>query len=337
METVIARGQAAAVESLRGVVAPHLDYARGGPVYADVYATLKQTPAADRYVILGTNHFGRSTGVAATGKDFLTPLGRVETDRAFIKRLEARLGRGLREHEFDHNAEHSVELQVHFLQMLYAAAEFQIVPVLCHDPCGPSGTKPYDGRGVDLGDFADALGALIAEDGTRTVVIAGADLSHIGQHFGDEQPTTPEFLAQVRASDGELLRCMETRQDEELLQVVRGSRNATRVLQHGLYLRVAAGVAGQAVSGVAVSPGGGCGDGDACELCRRNHLVFSFGGSAQLSVVGLGWFREFVAVQDSAFGGFLFEGEGVFVDGYLGEAVDVVGDEGDVVGPHVAG
>ena len=233
LEEIIARGQPAEVESLRGVIAPHLDYARGGPVYADVYATLKQMPVAERYVILGTNHFGRSTGVAATGKDFLTPLGQVATDRAFVEQLEEHLGQGLRAHEFDHNAEHSVELQVHFLQTLYPGAEFRIVPVLCHDPCGPGGTRSYDGNGVDLGDFADALRAAIEEDGARTIVIAGADLSHIGQHFGDEQPTTPEFLEQVRGSDGELLRCLESRQDEQLLECVRTSRNATRVCSTG--------------------------------------------------------------------------------------------------------
>ncbi|MCA9244974.1 MAG: AmmeMemoRadiSam system protein B, partial [Phycisphaerales bacterium] len=184
-------------EVLRGVIAPHLDYPRGAPCYADAYATLREAGPADRYVILGTNHFGRSHSVVATRKDFVTPLGRVGTDRAFLEELDSRVGGGLFDHEFDHDAEHSIELQVHLLQTLFPDAEFEIVAALCPDPCGPTGTAPADGNGADLGEFADALAEMIASDHARTVVIASADFSHVGQRFGDEDPTTEDFLANV--------------------------------------------------------------------------------------------------------------------------------------------
>ena len=44
----------------RGIITPHLDYARGAPCYAAAYAMLAGAPPAERYVILGTNHFGLS-------------------------------------------------------------------------------------------------------------------------------------------------------------------------------------------------------------------------------------------------------------------------------------
>lgn len=224
------RGAGAAI---RGIIAPHLDYARGAPCYSAAYRALADAPPADRYVILGTNHFGRSCAVVATRKDFHTPLGRVATDRGFIQRLESRLGQPICEHEFDHAQEHSVELQVHCLQVLRGKQDFAIVPVLCPDPAGPTGTRPRDGRGPDLGDFADALRDLLLEADAPTLLIAGADLSHVGQRFGEQHATTPEFLKRVGDSDRRLLKLLERRKEEEFVAHVRRTDNATRICSVG--------------------------------------------------------------------------------------------------------
>ncbi|MCH7814688.1 MAG: AmmeMemoRadiSam system protein B, partial [Planctomycetes bacterium] len=141
-----------------GLIAPHLDYPRGRPCYAEAYAALGNQPPPDRVVILGTNHFGLGgrSSVVATGMDFATPLGTTATDRAFLERLEADCG-DLRRYEYDHANEHSIELQVCWLQHLFGAEAFKMVGLLCPDPCGPTGTAPQDGQGVDLGEFAAAL------------------------------------------------------------------------------------------------------------------------------------------------------------------------------------
>jgi AmmeMemoRadiSam system protein B len=233
LEALLASGSPAATRDLRGVIAPHLDYERGSRCYADAYATLQQCLPVERFVILGTNHFGRSSAVVATTKDFRTPLGRVTTDRGFIARLETTLGQSLCEHQFDHNSEHSIELQVHLLQVCQPQQPFTIVPLLCPDPSGPTGTVPCDGRGPDLGDFADTLADLLRRDGRRTLLIAGADLSHFGQHFGDEEPTTSEVLAHVRRHDERLLGMLAQRQDEAFVESVRAVENATRICSVG--------------------------------------------------------------------------------------------------------
>ncbi len=233
IEQMLKTGSPSPVRDLRGIITPHLDYCRGGDCYTDAYATLAQTVPAARYVILGTNHFGRSSSVVATRKDFETPLGRVATEREFISRLEVTLGQSLCEHEFDHNAEHSIELQLHVLQVCLPQQPFAIVPVLCPDPCGPTGTVPHDGRGPDLGDFADALGELLAKDEQKTVLIAGADLSHIGQRFGDERPTTPALLEQVRRHDRQLLELLEQRHEETFVERLRAAENPTRICSAG--------------------------------------------------------------------------------------------------------
>ncbi|MEW6249293.1 MAG: AmmeMemoRadiSam system protein B [Planctomycetota bacterium] len=286
LRRIIARGAATPPRTLRGLIAPHLDYERGAPCYAAAYAALSAFINARmagnsrpvRFVLLGTNHGGLSSSVVLTTKDFLTPLGRATTDRAFIDRIAQRLrgkhrrsaqrlrgenGRSAQRlrgengpsadparnghpapggatavelcaDEIDHFGEHSVELQLHFIQVLMEDRPFQIVPVLCPDVCGPNGTAARDGRGPDLADFADALGALIAADRShRTIVIAGADLSHVGQRFGDANPTTPAFLEQVAASDRALLDLLGARREEDFRRQVRDAENATRICSTG--------------------------------------------------------------------------------------------------------
>lgn len=221
-----------AASGLRGVIAPHLDYARGGPCYGPAYARLRHTPA-DCYVILGTNHYGRSRSVVATGKDFLTPLGRATTDRALLQRLETALGAPICAGELDHDAEHSIELQVHLLQACFPRHSFSILPVLCPDPSGPTGTRPADGRGPDLGEFADALRDCVAGDPRSIVIIASADFSHVGQRFGDDQPTTSEFLQDVWTYDRKLLELLAGRQEDEFVRQVSREDNRTRICSVG--------------------------------------------------------------------------------------------------------
>lgn len=209
-----------------GLVAPHLDYPRGGPCYRDAYHALGREPHATRFVILGTNHFGRSLSAVATRKDFLTPLGRVETDRAFLERVAERVGEGLFEREFDHAAEHSIELQIHILQELCGDRPMRIVPILCPDPTRMiiEPTTPQVAR---------ALADLLAEDDEPTVVIAGADLSHVGRHFGDPQQADERRLAQVARHDRHLLDLLVQRKEQDFLETLDGCDNATRICSIG--------------------------------------------------------------------------------------------------------
>jgi predicted class III extradiol MEMO1 family dioxygenase len=110
---------------------------------------------------------------------------------------------------------------------------FQIVPVLCPDICGPTGSLPADGDGPDLRDFALALGELVADSDERTVIIAAADLSHVGQRFGDPDPTTPEFLEQVARYDRGLLALLELRDVGAFVAKLRVSGNLTRICSSG--------------------------------------------------------------------------------------------------------
>ncbi|HNO76654.1 MAG TPA: AmmeMemoRadiSam system protein B [Phycisphaerae bacterium] len=217
---------------VRGIVAPHLDYPRGGPCYAAAYAQLVNTPAPKRVIILGTNHFGMSASVSATGKAFESPYGTTQVDVDFLERLEARCG-DLRSHELDHAREHSIELQVLICQHIWGSDAFKIVPALCPDPCGPTGTAPWSGEGVDLADFASALRDVLSEHDDPSLVIAGADLSHFGREFGDDRDLDDVFCREVEERDQAALVHVAANGPTDFVATVARNENPTRVCSAG--------------------------------------------------------------------------------------------------------
>ncbi len=219
--------------TLRGMIAPHLDYRRGWDCYARAYGLLRGRRDIRRVVILGTNHFGLAAAVVATDKDFATPLGTTPTDRAFLGELSRRCGTDLCEYEFDHAREHSVELQVHALQHLLGPDSFSIVPIICPDVCGPTGTRPITGEGTDLREFARHLRDLLRETDVSTIVVAGADLSHIGRRFGDNCDLDDEFLDGVARCDRRALDLIRAARPEEFRELLAANGNSTRVCSAG--------------------------------------------------------------------------------------------------------
>jgi AmmeMemoRadiSam system protein B len=193
----------------KAVVAPHIDFHRGGACYAWAYREIIDSEGADLYVLLGTSHCAGESPFVATLKDFETPLGTVETDREFVNRLQASAGADLTADEFLHRSEHSLEFQVVFLK--YAArlrAErglpfrpFKIVPILVTSfhAAVQSGTLPE--KDARIGGFLNALSGMIDGEKRRVCFIAAVDFAHVGPQFGDSEAVTASFLKWVEAED----------------------------------------------------------------------------------------------------------------------------------------
>jgi len=216
---------------LAAIVAPHLDFPRGNPCYGPAYDLLRRSLPGwgdeIRVVVLGANHFGRSRSVVATGKDFQTPWGVAHTDRPFLEQLQAECGGNLTPHEMDHLREHSIELQAIWLHHVLGDG-VRIVPVLCPNPSGPLGTAPGDPDGVDLREFSLALGRLIREDPTPTLLVASADLSHVGGYFGDEEDLDAGLVAAAREADEAGLALVSRNDPEALRRHMASTGNPTR-------------------------------------------------------------------------------------------------------------
>jgi MEMO1 family protein len=192
-------------ERFRAALLPHIDYARGGRTYAWGFKELFERTPATLFVIIGTSHYS-SRRFTLTRKHFQTPLGLAPTDQTYLDRLVAHYGDGLFDDEWAaHLPEHSIELEVVFLQYLYPDTPFRIVPLLVgsfHD-CIAADRQPIEQD--DIGRMIAALRAVERETHEPICYIISGDLAHIGPKFGDPRPVSPTVLAHSRRQDHALL------------------------------------------------------------------------------------------------------------------------------------
>ena len=191
---------------LKGIVAPHIDFDRGGPCFAQAYGQIAGTCEADLFVILGTIHVGTKRRFVLTRKDFATPLGRARTDGEVVDAVASGLAEDFLADELTHRTEHSLEFQVVFLQyVLGADREFCILPVLCSSLAEQTGQGQTPDDVPEVAAFLEALKAALTSSGRPFCVIAGADLAHVGPRFGDQQPITPGVAQVVEQEDRQML------------------------------------------------------------------------------------------------------------------------------------
>ena len=191
---------------VRALIAPHIDFHRGGPTYAWAYREILERSDADLYVVLGTCHAGMPDPFAVTLKPYDTPLGAVPVDREFYDGLARRAGQDLLASEPAHRTEHSIEFQAVMLQHVVGRRRpFAILPVLAsylHESLWSGGAPDADPR---IRRFVDALRETMAASGRRVCLVAGVDLAHVGPRFGDREPNTAASLARVERDDRAML------------------------------------------------------------------------------------------------------------------------------------
>ncbi|MCI0549192.1 MAG: AmmeMemoRadiSam system protein B [Candidatus Rokubacteria bacterium] len=241
----------AAGPGLRGLLAPHIDFHRGGPTYAWAYRELAEGSDADLFVILGTCHAGMGDPFAVTLKPYETPLGAAPVDHDLHQALARRYGQDLLASEGAHRSEHSIEFQVVMLRyVLGDRRPFTILPVLAsylHEAVWTKGDPERDAR---VPRFVDALLAALATSGRRACIVAGVDLAHVGPRFGDPEPNTPGSLAAVERQDRSMLEHVEAGDPTAFYASVAADGDARRIC--GLspiytFLRLLPGVRGRVV------------------------------------------------------------------------------------------
>jgi len=114
--------------NLVGFVVPHAGYLASGPVAAHAYYHLAKDGKPDVIVIFGPNHRGYGSALSVMNEGvWRTPLGDVEIDTETANKI-LQASRIIDVDENAHAFEHSIELQLPFLQYLYGSA-FKFVPV----------------------------------------------------------------------------------------------------------------------------------------------------------------------------------------------------------------
>jgi hypothetical protein len=199
-----AADEAPAADGVRGIVCPHIDYARGGAVYARVWARAAESVrAADLVVLLGTDHYGGDGRLTLTRQSYATPFGVLPTDREVVDQLVEALGEEAAfADELHHHTEHSIELAAVWLHHLLDGQAVPLVPILC-------GSFSHFVEGVadprqtpEFERLVEVLQRVMSDH--NVLIVAAADLAHVGPAFGGDPQGLAE-RARLQAADDVLI------------------------------------------------------------------------------------------------------------------------------------
>jgi MEMO1 family protein len=148
--------------SALGCVVPHAGYMYSGRVAGAVYSSL-EIPL--QCILIGPRHFprGESMAILSSGS-WQTPLGAAAIDSALAAELMHACPR-LREDAVAHEREHSLEVQLPFVQRM--TGDFRFVPIVL---------------GIDRYPLLEELGRAVAKviqaDDEKILVVASSDMNH---------------------------------------------------------------------------------------------------------------------------------------------------------------
>jgi AmmeMemoRadiSam system protein B/AmmeMemoRadiSam system protein A len=176
-----------------GLVSPHAGYVYSGPVAG---AAISRVRFKDTFIILGPNHTGRGKplSIMSEGK-WQTPLGDVEIDSELARHLLS-ITRHLQEDDSAHVFEHSIEVQLPFLQ--YFRPDVRIVPIILSF----ASIDAYKEIGKEI---ARAIG----ETGREAVIMASSDMTHYEPHDVAARKDQQAIDAILRLDEDELFRRVE--------------------------------------------------------------------------------------------------------------------------------
>jgi len=157
-------------ETIVAGIVPHAGWVFSGSLAAMVFSSIKQQhEKVNTFVLFGATHgyFGNMPAVYDTGS-WMTPLGEAAIDEELATAV---LESGAAVGDSDaHNSEHSLEVQVPFIQYLFPGAK--ILPVL---------TPPAE-QAIALGEI---IGDFISRERQKKIVCIGStDLTHYGPRYG---------------------------------------------------------------------------------------------------------------------------------------------------------
>ncbi len=148
---------------------PHAGHMYSGPVAASSFLELSKYKKPETIIIIGPNHTGMGSEIAVPNKveGWNTPLGTVEIDQGFIEKLmdDCNL---VKKNDHSHDREHSIEVQLPFIQYLYDDPP-SLVPIALLN------------QGYDSSMFlGEVIGKLTA--GENMIVLASSDFTHFESH-----------------------------------------------------------------------------------------------------------------------------------------------------------
>jgi len=192
LNSMIARmvDEGAAREDAIGLVLPHAGYIYSGPVTG---ATVSRIKIKDTFIIIGPNHTGSGQPFSImTEGVWRTPLGDVEIDSELGKKVLA-MSSYLEEDDVAHEREHSIEVQLPFLQYFKRGVKF--VPIVL----GYSTRPVYKEIGREIA-------RAVKESNKEVVIIASSDMTHYESQQSANRKDRQAIEAILELDGDELLR-----------------------------------------------------------------------------------------------------------------------------------
>ena len=212
-----------------GLISPHIDYGRGGLVYAKVWKrAAKLAREAECAIILGTDHKSAIPAqITLTRQSYATPFGLLPTDQQVVDAIAGVLGEeAVFESELHHKDEWSVELAAVWLHFIRQGKPCSMVPILCgsfhhfiHNGHSPA-------QDAQLAAMVTAIKQATA--GRKVLVVAAGDLAHIGPAFGGP-PVDRAGQVRLQEDDNKLLAPVYAGDADGFFDVIRSEADSRNV------------------------------------------------------------------------------------------------------------
>ena len=181
----------------KGVICPHAGYQFSGPAAAFSYKEIAESEKADTYVILGPSHSGLPSCTSLEGWE--TPLGISKNDAEFGKTL----GKfGINANEKAHSKEHSIEVQLPFLQFVHPDAK--IAPVIA-------------GHDMNYREIALAITKTAKELKRKIIIICSSDFTHFGPAYR-YTPFSENIKENVYKLDNDAINAIKSMDPEKFIR-----------------------------------------------------------------------------------------------------------------------
>jgi len=157
-------------KKIKGVVVPHAGFIFSGAIAAHSYKIIAENGFADTFIILGPNHTSMGSGVSImTEGIWETPLGEIQINNIIAEKLARDI---IDIDENAHKYEHSIEVQLPFLQYISNNKKFDFVPICMS-------MQDYD-TSKEIGEI---IADTVKNVDNNIIIIASSDFSHAGFNY----------------------------------------------------------------------------------------------------------------------------------------------------------
>lgn len=201
-------------EIVRGGIVPHAGWMFSGPTAAKVFKSIGEKSTPEIFLIFGAVHVWGMGGKASLFNEgaWETPCGTIAIDEELAQTILDDAPDEVQADQTSHTGEHSIEVQIPFIQCLFPEAE--IVPIMVNP----------DVRAVQLGR---RIGELLQRQKKQVCVLGSTDLTHYGPRFGfTPYGVGDESIAPMKENDQELIELATSMKAAEVIREANEHRSA---------------------------------------------------------------------------------------------------------------